>query len=380
MGDEQEQQEDVVVSCPDCGAEPGQHTERCHLGHEQPSPLRPQWSGRWPAAGARASVGDLADVGTSCPDCGKQWGPGDGHTSDCPRIAYQARAPLRDKGRPHIEGCICGLDERDRKARHSDECWQAAVRRVEKGERFHPSFIPVEPVELSPDNRCPGCGARAHGSVTGHTPGCPELEKPEERRWPVKVYQPLPDRDRLILESLKREADAKDQQKIAKGVPCPECHSRPGHYHTFKCSRFCENTDSGVIYGVSRSVPEARTGFPPVPKERWHRCPACHREDAHREDCPLRDGVRLREKREPCPECKNPEGKGWVRCGICGGSHEATACPEANPRSWSTCPCGQPSRPGGDTRTNVYRGDELVEVRYPHADGVQCCWTREKRR
>ena len=42
------------------------------------------------------------------------------------------------------------------------------------------------------------------------------------------------------------------------------------------------------------------------------------------------------------------------------------------------CPCGQPAPLDGDTQINTYRGAQLVEVRYPHAGGGSCVWTRER--
>ena len=273
----------------------------------------------------QANVGERCACGGSI--TGDGWSVGDHRPGCVRRLQGQDRSPLSDKRRPDIEGCICGLDERDRKARHSDECWSAAERRVQSGGGFQ-------------EDRAP-------------------CREPEFLR-----------------------------------------------------------------------APEARTGIPP-----WSGpCPSCKRDDVHHEDCPLRDGVNL----GPCPECTHSsdgERKHWIGCSRIAPEQQAaydarTPCPvcgalpgtcdplkcgrfkavdargsqkagrdmdrrlggstfealgrlvdNAPPRpSWSTCPCGQASRPGGDTRTNVYRGDELVEVRYPHADGVQCCWTREKRR
>ena len=275
-------QEDVVVSCPDCGAEPGQHTDRCHFTNEA-RPLKAGGSGSYHEKVAghsqkaimteepyREFMAPKEVVGTSCPDCGVAGGrhsyssppcprnplkPGttlycgttcpecwrhpedEGHKPGCSIWASETllEARLRaasDKGWPKIEGCICGMDERDPKDRHSQECWSAAERRVQSGGGFKPEF----------------------------------LHAPETR-------------------------------------------------------------------------PESRTFQDATRDLRWSREP----------------------KVQTCGECGRPES--W----------------EPAP-SWTHCPCGQASRPGGDTRTNVYRGDELVEVRYPHADGVQCCWTREKKR
>ena len=356
------------------------------------------------------------------------------------------------KARPHIEGCICGMDERDPKARHSDECWRAATIRVVAGERYHPSFVPVE-------LECPECRNRwSRSENEGHKPGCSRwasktlketaqerVEEQESRKvWREAAMREdhaflrAPEAGALtgIRPEVKREAGAdswrcttcdvsrghadwcpeaealregfRDGLEAAKerlvqegagkevrstkehpehaaadafwaywkengethkhgyyestwgalraaikvapdsflldhavqrGVteasaenfrrveaaahsPCPECGSGPGQYHTLKCGRFDEGTEVGSIYGLSRT--------PGRPKP------------------------------QTCGECGRPESWEFP--------------------SWSICPCGKPAPPGGDTRTNVYRGDELLEVRYPHPDGSQCCWTREVKR
>ncbi len=98
-----------------------------------------------------------------------------------------------------------------------------------------------------------------------------------------------------------------------------------------------------------------------------------------------------RRERADAPKQASPSHGMCFECGAEWGSGDRAplewhhvSCPThavvASASLWSTCPCGKPPPAGEDTRTNVYLGDELVETRYPHADGVTCCWTREMRR
>lgn len=191
------------------------------------------------------------------------------------------------------------------------------------------------------------------------------------------------------------------QARVDSGPPCPECGVFRGP-HLETCGWASGSLRPTRYY---LGAPEARTGIwpKPTPEEEdryFHKKP----------EAPLTDLQKI----SRCPQCKgtvsrewyDPEGlakdrrettkaKSTTTCPECGCSWECPLCenhlgtcsilkeqwsPTGRWRStWATCPCGKPARAGNDTRSNAYRGDELVEVRCPHEGGVYCCWTREKR-
>ena len=352
--------------------------------------------------------GEQANV-VHCEDCGQRLRDGQGHTAEClahVRDHYaKSERPLIDPApefwttKPY---CACGATTGVKEKPHAKGCPNSP----EEQRRNLREFVaknkpgPSEPVAW--------VGCRHCGEEDGHASDCPRFgaTPPELERFRKEG------RDRLIRESEEREK-VEAETKFAGSTmgigpdPCPECkHSSDEEWMTWRPRKHW--------IGCSRITPEQPGA-----------CPSCGRDDVHHDDCPLRDGVKLKAQaaREHLEHAAadafwaywNKSGASrehgyyestWsaIRAAIaaapsffraatdccpdCGAEWDPGAeeqhkkgCERAHaPSSWRTCPCGKPTSPGGDTRTNVYRGDELIEVRYPHEDGVQCCWTREKRR